>query len=64
MIFYVSISLGLSIGVDCNKKWINIRDIYNKNKGKKLGTGSAAHSKKRRNELMAFLDEIVVVNKK
>lgn len=51
-------------GADCNKKWINIRDQYNKNKNKKLGTGSAAESKTRRNELMAFLNEIVTVNKK
>lgn len=51
-------------GADCNKKWINIRDAYNKLKGKKLGTGSAAESKIRRNERMAFLDEVVTVNKK
>lgn len=50
-------------GIDCSKKWINIRDHYNKNKNEKLGTGSAAESKKRRNELLSFLDEIVTVNK-
>lgn len=49
---------------DCSKKWVNIRDMYNKNKGKKLGTGSAAQSKVRRNELMAFLDETVTVNQR
>lgn len=41
-----------------------MRDIYNKSKGKKLGTGSAAELKKRRNELMVFLDETVVVNQR
>lgn len=51
-------------GIDCNKKWVNIRDIYNRNKGKKLGTGSAAASKTRRNEVMSFLDEVVAVNRK
>lgn len=52
------------LGLDCNKKWVNIRDNHNKSKGKKLGTGSAAEFKKRRNELMSFLDETVVVNKR
>ncbi|XP_055308526.1 uncharacterized protein LOC129572566 [Sitodiplosis mosellana] len=51
-------------GPECNKKWVNIRDTYNKNKGKKLGTGSAALAKKKRNDLLAFIDEIVTVNKK
>lgn len=53
-----------SIGAECQKKWINIRDHYNKNKEKPLGTGSSAEMKKRRNEQMAFLDEAVTVNKK
>lgn len=52
------------VGADCQKKWINIRDQYNKTKNKKLGTGSSAEMKKRRNEIMAFLDEIVVTNKR
>lgn len=51
-------------GLDCSKKWVNIRDSHNRNKGKKLGTGSSAVSKKKRNELMAFLEEIVVNNSK
>lgn len=50
-------------GSDCNKRWVNIRDTYNKNKGKKLGTGSSAEMKKRRCELMSFLDEITTVNR-
>lgn len=54
----------ISTVTDCQKKWINIRDQYNKSKGKKLGTGSAAELKKRRNDLMVFLDEVVVTNKK
>lgn len=52
------------LGRDCNKKWVNIRDIYIKSKGKRLGTGIAAEFKRRRNELMAFLNESVAVNKK
>ena len=38
--------------------------MYNKNKGKKLGTGSAAALKKRRNDLMSFLDDTVTVNRR
>lgn len=41
-----------------------MRDMYNRNKGKKLGTGSAAQLKTKRNQLMAFLDETVTVNKR
>lgn len=41
-----------------------MRDMYTKNKGKKLGTGSAAQLKIRRNELMSFLEETATVNKK
>lgn len=52
------------LGADCTKKWINIRDTFNKNKGKRLGTGSAAQSKIQRNELMSFLNETVTVNKR
>lgn len=63
VIHYIFIIL-ITLGTDCNKKWINMRDIYNKSKGKKLGTGSAAELKKRRNELMVFLDETVVVNQR
>lgn len=51
-------------GLECQKKWINIRDQFSRNKGKKLGTGSSAESKKKRNELMAFLDEATTVNKR
>lgn len=56
--------LVLFVGADCQKKWINIRDQYNKNKGKPLGTGSAAENKRKRIEHLAFLDEIVTVNKR
>lgn len=51
-------------GANCNRKWINMRDTYIKNKGKKLGTGSSAQQKTRRNELMAFLNKISTTNKK
>lgn len=61
VIHYIFIFL-ITLGTDCNRKWVNMRDIYNRSKGKKLGTGSAAELKKRRNELMVFLDETVVVN--
>lgn len=50
-------------GSDCNKRWVNIRDTYNKNKNKKLGTGSSAEMKKRRCEMMSFSDEITTVNR-
>lgn len=49
-------------GKECSKKWSNIRDAYNRNKGKRLGTGSAASAKIQRNEAMSFLDEIVITN--
>lgn len=51
-------------GSDCTKKWTNIRDTYNKNKGKKLGTGSSAQQKVKRNEMMSFLDRTITSNKK
>lgn len=53
-----------SSGSECIKKWTHIRDAYNRSKGKKLGTGSSAAQKNLRNEAMAFLDEVVTVNKK
>lgn len=45
------------------KKWTNMRDIYNKTKNKKLGSGSAANSRtSSRDEAMAFLGELVITN--
>lgn len=46
------------------KKWINIRDAYNRTKGKKPGTGSAAAARVQRNETMSFLDTVTTVNTK
>lgn len=51
-------------GTDCSKKWSNIRDMYNRNKGKKLGSGSSAESKRKRNEQLSFLEEICTVNRR
>lgn len=53
----------IQTGADCQKRWINLRDQFNKSKSKPLGTGSAAEHKRKRNERLAFLDEIVTVNK-
>lgn len=40
-----------------------MRDTYNKGKSKKLGSGSAANTRKNpRDESMAFLDEIKTLN--
>lgn len=51
-------------GLECNRKWINMRDAYKKGKSKKLGSGSAANSSKNlaRDESMAFLGEIETTN--
>lgn len=49
-------------GLDCGKKWINIRDTFMK-QSKKLGTGSATQSKTKRNEMLSFLEGMVFVNK-
>lgn len=41
---------------DCQKKWTNIRDTYQKQKGKPLGTGSAAELKQKRQTLLSFVE--------
>lgn len=45
-------------GISCCKRWVNIRDMYNRTKGKELGTGNSALLKRRRNNLMSFLNRI------
>lgn len=50
-------------GPECNRKWVNMRDAYNKGKVKKLGSGSAANTRKTlRDESMSFLEETKITN--
>lgn len=64
MSFFIIAIVHFDTANDCQKKWNNLRDLYVKNKGKNLGTGSAAPAIQRRQEQMAFLDECSTARKR
>lgn len=64
MSFFIIAIVHFDTANDCQRKWNNLRDLYVKNKGKKLGTGSAAPANQRRQEQMAFLDECSTARKR
>lgn len=53
----IIISINFCLGPECHAKFQNIRDYYNRIRGKSPGTGSSGALARKRIDLLSFLDE-------